>query len=536
MIERTWWKHGVLYQVYPRSFYDSNGDGIGDIPGITQKLDYLAWLGIAGIWLSPVNKSPMLDFGYDISDYRAIDPVFGTMGDFDTLLRESHRREIRIIMDMVMNHTSNLHPWFLESSSSRGNPRRDWYIWHDGRGGRSPNNWRSAFLGSAWEWHAGTGQFYLHSFLKEQPDVNWRNPELRDAMHGEMRFWLDRGVDGFRLDVANWFIKDAKLRSNPFSFYPLSNRLEKYNRNRPESHDIMKGLRRVVDEYGDRMLVGEVFCYPPGDPALSASYLGDGRDELNLAFDFSIMYRRFNAWRYYRCIRKWYNRIPDNGWPCNVFSNHDQPRNYDRHSGAGDADRRARVTAMLLLTLRGTPFLYYGEEIGMRNSRIPRAQIKDPAGRKFWPIYAGRDPARTPMQWSAAINAGFTGGKVWLPVCIDYLDVNVEAQAADRFSLLNFYRSLIELRNRHGALSHGNWKPLVKGLKGIFAFTRTYREEKLCVVLNFTRGSTEFHAGKPGQWKVLFSTHRSSREHFTELRMRMYPYEGTILEKIGELK
>jgi alpha-glucosidase len=534
--KRTWWKHGVLYQIYPRSYYDSDGNGIGDIPGIIQKLDYLADLGVEGIWLSPVNTSPMHDFGYDICDYRGIDPVFGTMEDFDRLLEESHRRNIRIIMDMVMNHTSYLHPWFLESASSRENPRRDWYIWRDGRGGKPPNNWRSAFFGSAWEWHEGPGQYYLHSFLKEQPDVNWRNPELRKAMYGEMRFWLDKGVDGFRLDVINWFVKDGRFRNNPFSFNPFNNQVEKYNRNRPESHEIARELRRITNEYEDRMLVGEVFSYPPGDPALSASYLGENNDELHMAFDFSLMYRWWNAWRFYRSIRRWQHAVPEGGWPCNVLSNHDQPRNYNRYAAGAEAQKRARLAAVMLLTLRGTPFIYYGEEIGMSNFRIPREKIADPAGKKFWPFYIGRDCARTPMQWSAAANAGFTTGKVWLPVGMDYRTVNVESQIHDRYSLLNLYRSLIWLRKKHKALSHGRWKPLAKGAAGVLAYLREYGRERICVVLNFTKKNREFSAGNPGQWKVVYSTHRSEYEHFVELRFQLYPFEASVIEKIGELK
>ncbi|MFH0976382.1 MAG: alpha-glucosidase [Spirochaetota bacterium] len=535
MSKFTWWKHGVIYQIYPRSFYDSNGDGVGDIPGIIHKLDYLSGLGIDAVWLSPVNTSPMHDFGYDIRDYRGIDPVFGTFRDFENFIHEAHKRNIRIIMDLALNHTSYLHPWFIESASSRNNEKRDWYIWHDGKNGRPPNNWRSAFLGSAWEWHEATGEFYLHSFLREQPDVNWRNPELKKAMFGELRFWLDRGIDGFRLDVINWFIKDSRFRRNPFSLKPLTNQVEKYNRNRPETHAIVKEMRGLVNEYDDRMLVGEVFSYPPGDPQLSASYLGNGEDELHLSFDFSMMYRPWDARKFYHCIKHWYSHIPDKGWPCNVLSNHDQPRNYNRFNNNADSEKRARVAAVMLLTLRGTPFMYYGEEIGMKNFRIPRAKLADPAGKKFWPIYTGRDCSRTPMQWSPETNAGFSKGRLWLPVDMDYKNKNVEIQSKDEYSLLNFYRKLINIRKKKKALTHGTSRIASKGMHGIFAYIREYKKETLCIALNFTRKSVSLNAGHKGQWKVVFSTHRSSREHFTHLHYKLYPFEATIIEKIGEL-
>jgi alpha-glucosidase len=535
MTNFTWWKHGVIYQIYPRSFYDSNGDGIGDIPGITQKLDYLSSLGIDAVWLSPINTSPMHDFGYDICDYNGIDPIFGTMNDFKHLIDEAHKRNIRIIMDLALNHTSYLHPWFIESSASKNNEKRDWYIWHDGRKGKRPNNWRSAYFSSAWEWHEATGQYYLHSFLREQPDVNWRNPGLKAAMFNMLRFWLERGIDGFRLDVVNWFVKDKRFRDNLFSLNPINNKPGKYNCNRPETHEIIKEIRSIINEYSNRMLVGEVFSYPPGDPSLSASYLGNGEDELHLAFDFSMIYKKWNAYKFYHCAKHWFSYIPENGWPCNVLSNHDQPRNYNRYNNDGDAEKRAKVAAMMLLTLRGTPFIYYGEEIGMKNFKIPKNKIADPAGKKFWPFYMGRDCSRTPMQWSSEINAGFTNGNLWLPVGMDYKKVNVEDQLNDKYSLLNFYKKLIKIRKQKISLTHGTWKAVSKGTTGVFAYIREYENEMLCIVLNFAKKPQTLNAGMHGQWKVLFSTHRSSNEHFVSLHYKLYPFEASIIEKIGAL-
>jgi alpha-glucosidase len=529
----TWWKHGVIYQIYPRSFYDSNGDGIGDIPGIIEKLDYLSDLGVDAVWLSPVNRSPMHDFGYDVSDYRGIDPVFGTNRDFKTLISEAHRRGIRIVMDMVVNHTSYLHAWFQESRLSRDSDRRDWYIWRDGSNGKPPTNWMSAFGGSAWEWDETTGQYYLHSCLWQQPDVNWRNPCLKSAMFDEFRYWLDRGVDGFRLDVVNWLVKDDLFRDNPRTLLPHQFQKHRYDRNRPEVHDILRELRRITDEYGERMLVGEVFSMPPGDPRLSAAFLGDGADELHLAFDFSLIYSRWDARRIWKRIERWLRHVPEPGWPCHVLSNHDQPRSVTRFGGDGNALRRARVAATLLLTLRGTPFIYYGEEIGMSNARVPRRRIRDPLGKRYWPLFPGRDPARTPMQWSSDENAGFTRGNVWLPVHPGYRDVNVEIDLADRYSMLNHYKSLIALRKRKKALSHGELVPLLRGERHCIAYMRRHETERVCVVMNFSDRAVRIDLGERAQWKVISSTHRFINEHFTSLRLKVAPFEASILECIG---
>ena len=536
MSESDWWKRGVIYQIYPRSFADSNGDGIGDLPGIIGRLDYLADLGVDAIWLSPIHSSPMADFGYDVSDYCEIDPVFGTLADFDSLVGEARRRGIRVVMDLVLNHTSVRHPWFLESRSSRDNPKRDWYIWRDGSGGGPPNNWQASFGGGAWEWDERTGQYYLHSFMREQPDVNWRNPEQKEAMLAAVRFWLDRGVAGFRLDVINWLVKDELYRSNPFGLgptprpYDLQRHL--YDRNRPETHAIARELRALMDSSEGRMLVGEVYAEPPGDPVLSASYLRPG-DELHLAFDFSLLFSKWSAARFYRSIARWMEALPPGGWPCHVLSNHDQPRSASRlaRGSRAEADARARVAAVLLLTLRGTPFLYYGEELGMRDGRIRRSEIVDPIGRRYWPLNRGRDAERTPMPWSDGESAGFTSGRPWLPVDPEHREINVERQARDAASLLNFYKRLIVLRRERRALTAGEWIPAVAGKGEVIAYYRVAGDERILVALNFARSLRKLPVERPEDWRVLCSTHRGAGETQSGLALSLGPYEATIWEE-----
>ncbi len=532
--EFTWWKHGTIYQIYPRSFYDASGDGVGDLPGIIEKLDYLSWLGIDAIWLSPINTSPMFDFGYDISDYRGIDPVFGTDEDFDRLIREGHRRGIKIVMDLVINHTSHLHPWFVESRASRDNPRRDWYIWHDGKRGRPPNNWMAAFGGRAWEWDDTTRQYYLHSFLKEQPDLNWRTPALRDAVFGEIRYWLDRGVDGFRLDAVVWLVKDDRFRSNPFGWGPNAPRpydLQKhvYDQNRPETHGVLRELRKVLDEYDNRMMVGETYEASPGGVKTAASYLGSGTDELHLAFDFSLLFSKYGAARFRECLLRWYAAIPAGGWPSLVLNNHDQPRSMTRWCRDRYGVKKAKVLAALLFTARGTPFLYYGEEIGMKNGRVPRRRIQDPVGKKYWPFYRGRDPERTPMQWSAGPNAGFSLSDPWLPVTDNYREANVAAQMGEPGSLLCFYRELIALRKKRPALQRGSLR-FVGGDPEVLTFFREGDGECLLVALNFScrKRVLRIDGFRPGG-VVLSSAAGRSGDPGSVIEIE--PYEALILEE-----
>ena len=403
-----WWQSAVFYQIYPWSFQDSDNDGIGDLRGIRSRLDYLHSLGVDAIWLSPIYPSPMHDFGYDVSDYVNIDPRFGTLKDFDDLLEEAHRLGLRVIMDLVLNHTSDQHKWFLESRASRLSPKRNWYCWADGKSfGRRPSNWNARFGGSSWTWDPEARQYYLHSFLKEQPDLNWQDPSVRAAMWDVVRFWLDRGVDGFRLDAINWLGKDTRWPNNPFRLglrgYTRQHHL--YDRDQALAHDTMQELRQVVSAYPDAVLIGEAAADTPGGPA---SFYGKGDDELHLVFDFRLMKSPWRANSFRLFLSQHVPSIPKGGWPTIVMSNHDQPRHIDRYGTGGDAEARARAAALLLLTMPGTPFLYYGEEVGMRNGKLRYRDLRDPYTKRFWPFRPGRDPARTPMQWDASLHAGFT--------------------------------------------------------------------------------------------------------------------------------
>jgi len=512
------------------SFFDSNDDGVGDIPGIIAKLDYLHGLGIDAIWLSPVYKSPMLDFGYDVSDYRQIDPVFGTLEDLKLLLEKAHLLGIRVIMDMVINHTSDNHRWFLESRSSKDNPKHDWYIWRDGRYGGPPNNWKSFYGGSSWEYDGGTNQFYLHTFLKQQPDLNWRNKELRSAVFKELVFWLDLGVDGFRLDAMNMVGKQKRLKSIPdlFGFLFFFRQYRKYNQ--PASYKFGRKLRNLLNNYDDKMSVGEIFTLPPGDPSRVASYLEDGDNSIHLAFDFSIIFRSWNARKYYRCIERWYSKIPEKGWPCNVLSNHDLLRSIDRFRLRRNKEAKAKVAATFLLTLKGTPFIYYGEEIGMRNANIKRGDIRDPLGKRFWPFFKGRDRARTPMQWSDGPEAGFTRGKPWLPVNHNHKIINVIKQKEDSTSLYHHYETLIRIRKEHKALHLGEWMPLVKGDHNIIAYYRIFMDEKILVALNFSNKPRMIHLENDGKGTLLYSTHRVIRKIFKNNKIILLPFESFIMK------
>ncbi|MBN1572934.1 MAG: alpha-glucosidase [Deltaproteobacteria bacterium] len=543
-----WWREGVFYQIYPRSFKDTNGDGVGDLNGITDRLDYLNdgtenSLGIDAIWLSPINPSPMFDFGYDVSDYKDIDPAFGNLTDFKRLLKEAHKRGIRIVLDFVPNHTSHLHEWFLESRSSKDSPKRDWYIWQDRgsfRGGR-PNNWQSVFGGPAWELDEKTGQFYYHHFLKEQPDLNWRNKKVRKAMYDQMRFWLDMGVDGFRLDVINHIFKDEKLRSNPYTIgiRPYDMQKHLYDKELPECVEVAREMRSVVDSYGkegsgvERMLVGEVFSK---DPVKAAEFYGNGMDRLNLVFNFDFFFNHFRAEAFREAISLWEDLLPDRAWPTYFLSNHDQPRHISRY-GRGSEDEivmRARVAATMLLTLKGTPFLYYGEEIGMRNLHIKKQDLQDPVGIRYWPVPVGRDMARTPMQWDDTVGVGFTqSSKPWLPINPNRSYINVKAELKNKDSLLSFYRNLIWKRKGTPSLTSGSIEILRGTPKGIFAYRRVKGDDSRLVLLNFkgckrTIAQNIIGGEKEVRYSVDFSTHRAGGDD-VKFPLEVWPYEATIL-------
>lgn len=479
-----WWKYGTIYHIYPQSFMDSNGDGWGDLNGIIAKFDYLVSLGIDAIWLSPIYPSPMYDSGYDITDYKDINPIFGSMSDFKTLLDLAHSRGIKIIMDLVLNHTSSQHPWFLESRQAKDNPKRDWYIWESPKSGKKPNNWMTNFGQSAWTYDSLTGEYYYHSFFKEQPDLNWRNMDLRAAMYDIIRFWLDMGVDGFRLDVINLIFKDKHLRKNPINF--LFNKSKVYNRNRPSVCEVLTEFRKILDEYPDKTSVGEIYSPPPGDPDLTAKFQGNGSDMLHMAFDFSTFFARWDALKYTEIISNYYRALPKDGWPCFVFSNHDLGRSTNRWMFSIYKQERAKIRAMLLLTLKGTPFIYYGDEIGMENVNISRSQIHDMYGKLFYPFYKGRDAYRTPMQWNRYANAGFSEGCTWLPVHKNYKEVNVEREDADERSILTLYKRLIQIRKEYGVLQSGEFEFLDSGNPQVMTYIRYSKYERMIVLLNFS--------------------------------------------------
>jgi len=485
-----WWQTGLIYQVYPRSFADSNGDGVGDLPGIRQKLDYLAWLGVNALWISPVYPSPMADHGYDVSDYTGIHPLFGTLADMAALIEDAHQRGLKVILDFVPNHTSSEHPWFIESKSSRTNPKRDWYLWADPKpDGSPPNNWLSVFGGPGWTWSESTGQYYCHAFLKEQPDLNWRNPEVRAAMYEAMRVWLERGVDGFRVDVLWHLIKDAALRDNPENPHytpdqtPYNSLLPVYSTDQPEVHEIVREMRALVDRYSERVLIGEV--YLPIHQLVS--YYGPEQNGAQLPFNFQLITLPWNARQIAAAISEYEGALPLNAWPNWVLGNHDQPRIASRVGLA-----QARVAAILLLTLRGTPTLYYGDEIGMRDGVITPEQAQDPQGKN---VGLSRDPQRTPMQWSNEPAAGFTSGQPWLPIGIDAARRNVEAQRAEPDSMLGLYRRLIALRDKEPALHRGAYVPF-PAHGDILAYFREFADNKYLIVLNLGHRSQFFPIGE----------------------------------------
>ncbi len=477
-----WWRTGIVYQVYPRSFQDSDGDGVGDLKGIEQRLDYLQWLGVDAVWISPFYPSPMADFGYDVSNYVDVDPMFGSLDDFDRVLHAAHARGLKVIIDFVPNHTSDQHPWFQQARADRGNPKRDWYIWRDPKpSGDAPTNWQSVFGGSAWTFDPQSRQSYLHSFLPEQPDLNWRNPEVEAAMFDVLRFWLDRGVDGFRMDVLWYLIKDDQFRDNPtnpafdLATSPPHLILEPvFNSDRPETMAIVKRMRALLDSYdGERVLIAETYL----PVARLAAYYGENLDAAQLPFNFKLIQTPWTARDVAAIVERYNATLPAGAQPNWVLGNHDNPRVASRLGRD-----RARAAAVLLLTLHGTPTLYYGDELGMIDVAIAPEQARDPRA-KTQPGH-GRDPERTPMRWDAETNAGFTTGEPWLPLGEDVATVNVEEERDDPASMLSLHRRLIALRRAEPALHAGTFQSL--GLTGqVFAYERASGGKRFVVAVNF---------------------------------------------------
>jgi alpha-glucosidase len=490
-----WWKHAVIYQVYPRSFADGNGDGVGDLAGVRSRLDHLSWLGVDAVWLSPIFRSPMADFGYDVSDYCDIDPVFGDLADFDALVADAHAAGVRVMLDWVPNHSSDQHPWFVESRSSRSSEKRDWYYWRDGSAG-PPNNWLAVFGGDAWTWDEGTEQWYLHLFLPEQPDLNWGNPAVQEAMHDVLRFWLDRGVDGFRADVVHLIGKDPALPDLPDLPASRNNFTLVIAHDDPRTHPLLRGIRAVLDSYpGDRAMVGEVNLLRPD---LLAPYYGTpAQPELNMVFNFGLLRAPWDAAVWARVVDAAERALaPVDGWPVWVLSNHDTPRHRSRYDGS---EARARVAAVVLLTLRGTPFLYAGEELGLLDGVIGPEQRVDPGG---------RDGCRSPIPWDSS-QAGFGWGPdPWLPFPPEAASRHPAALRSDPDSILWLYRRLLSARRASAALHDGSWRLLWDAPEGVLAYTRSSGDDERVVVANFGPSPVEGECVE-GEWVVEVATSRS---------------------------
>lgn len=532
-----WWQSGIIYQIYPRSYQDRNRDGIGDLAGIKHRLDYIQKLNVDAIWLSPIYPSPMHDFGYDVSDYISINPMFGTMEDFDSLLEEIHEREMKLILDLVPNHTSDEHEWFIQSRSSRDNPKRNWYIWRDPNpDGGPPNNWLSFFGGSAWTYDESTGQYYLHQFVEQQPELNYRNTDVLEAILNVMRFWLDKGVDGFRVDVIWLMLKDDQFRDNPINpgwdgLNPHNSLLPKYTENLPEVHDLIQQMRDVLDEYDERMMVGEI--YLPNEELVK--YYGSKRDdgslnECHLPFNFQLIQLPWDPRTIQIAVDKYYEAIPKGGWPNWVLGNHDQHRIATRVG-----QQQARIANMLLLTLWGTPTCYYGDEIGMENVEIPVELIKDPPAVNQPEIahIVGRDPERTPMQWDSSSKGGFTDGDVepWLPLAKDYQFKNVRIQEERPTSMLNLYKTLTNLRRSEPVLSVGSYVSVDVNSENVIAYRRYIEgESNFLILLNFSEDLQSFdlkHLGRMGTIEVSTTMTRNGDVLLSNLILE--PNEGLLI-------
>jgi len=485
-----WWQHAVFYELYPRSFADSNNDGVGDLKGIASKLDYLKELGVDAIWITPCFPSPQVDFGYDVADYKNIDPMYGTLKDFDLLASEAKKRGIRILLDLVVNHTSDQHPWFVDSRSSRNSAHRDWYIWHDGKNGGPPNNWNSLFGGPAWKLDPKTGQYYYHYFYAAQPDLNWRNPVVKDAILDVTRWWYERGVSGFRLDAVDTLFEDPNLHDNPVlpgkNVYGDPNEKDKYNNKLPEVHDAMRELRKVADQYG-AVLIGETYT---DDIQELKQYYGPHDDEVQMPMDMMLgLIDKLSA----PDFRKQIALVEAAGvWPTYVLNNHDNARSYDRYGDGKHNEAIAKLMAALYMTLRGTPIMYYGEELGMKTTPPTRREdVKDPIGKLGWPKEKGRDGERTPMQWNTGVNAGFSETKPWLPVPPTYKTHNAASESANPDSILAFYKKLLALRHTNSALLDGKYVPLNENDPNVLSYLRQYKDQTVLVALNMSGKAQE---------------------------------------------
>ncbi len=515
MPEEPWWKSAVVYQIYPRSFADSNGDGVGDLEGIRRHLDHLSWLGVDAIWLSPIYRSPMDDFGYDVSDHCDVDPVFGTLDDFDRLLAEAHERGIRVLLDWVPNHTSDQHPWFVDARSSRDSAHRSWYVWRDGGDdGVPPNNWRAAFetdasggFKPAWALDPDTDQWYLHLFLPSQPDLNWGEPQVVEAMHDVLRFWLDRGVDGLRADVIHCIGKDPRLPSDPPSVAGIP---KSATNDDPSTHELLRGIRSLIDSYpGDRMMVGEVYLL---DTSRVATYYGDG-DELHLAFNFPPLYTRWEAPAWRKRVQEVLDHFgPVSGWPTWVLSNHDNPRHRTRYG----TEARARAAAVLLLTLRGTPFLYAGEELGLEDAVITPEVEVDPGG---------RDGCRAPLPWTPDAGHGW-GPDPWLPFPPDAGIRSAEVQRDDPASVLHLYRRLLAARHGSPALQLGDVE-LLPAADGTLVWRREHAGDERIVVVSFSDDVAEITLD--GDWLVEAASDGDGSEAGAEAPATVEPDTALLL-------
>lgn len=525
-----WWKNCVIYQIYPRSFQDSNGDGVGDLQGIINRLDYLQELGVNAIWLSPIYPSPMVDFGYDVAEYCDIDPLFGSLETFDHLVASAHDRGLKLILDYVPNHTSSEHPWFVESRRGRNSAKRDWYIWRDGKeNGEPPNNWVSFFGGSAWAWDSQTEQYYLHLFSDCQPDLNWRNPQVAKTMHDVLRFWLDRGVDGFRMDAVTMLIKHAEMPDMPPADGLLGAELLQkhiYVHDQPEAHDLLQSFRQICDTYdGQRVLIGET-----GDlnPTRLISFYGRNLDEMHLPFNFIPMHQPWQANAMKQAVADYYAALPVGATANFVFGNHDMSRMASRYGWPNH-----RSVGMFLLTLGGVATLYYGDELGMTDGFVPPEQRQDVMAQEFLDKDAGRDPARTPMHWHNGANSGFTvpGQTPWLPLADNYPTVNVAMQKEEPTSTLNFYQTLIALRQRLPALQHGSFAFVENTPEDILIYLRQYNEQRLLIIINFAAAECTLDLSHLAQGTVLHLSSRfTPRAGINIERMTVDAHESLLLQ------